>query len=100
MGVGGLEPPTSALSEPHSNQLSYTPVFSESRIVAVFSPHVQSASRLNSKFCPQSAFRLCLSSPELKCWAFRLWFDTLLRLLFDVVSVSCRKRMTVFSFSL
>ena len=25
VGVGGLEPPTSALSEPHSNQLSYTP---------------------------------------------------------------------------
>ncbi len=36
MGVGGLEPPTSALSELRSNQLSYTPSESKgSLIVAV-----------------------------------------------------------------
>ena len=33
MGVGGLEPPTSALSELRSNQLSYTP--SESKDLSI-----------------------------------------------------------------
>jgi hypothetical protein len=29
VGLGGLEPPTPALSEPYSNQLSYKPIMAE-----------------------------------------------------------------------
>ncbi len=36
VGVPGLEPGTSPLSGVHSNQLSYTPIWSTSKILIIF----------------------------------------------------------------
>ncbi len=49
VGVGGLEPPTSALSEPHSNQLSYTPVLSKPHMFTGVFSDVQSQSGFSRK---------------------------------------------------